>query len=166
MSTRCRGTLAYASLSPVHEVIALRKRVGCGAHGPDGLTIAMLRDCTHEQGKPELRRDRLANPCLGLMCVVAQLNSPQVTSTHKTRASQRLWPKQTGPQLSLAVWNPAYPKLAKAVQCIVQWTPRDSATCPFCGSTAQKSHQTRLWGCSMEHWSLRCPSLVISLSVS
>lgn len=98
------------------------------------LDIALAPDCTEKQGTSEPARDGLVSPCLGLMCVVAQLTSPQVTSTHKTRASQWLCPKQN--------WTPAFPGglesdpplLCKVVQCIVRWTPnRFSPAAPFAG---------------------------------
>lgn len=109
------------------------------------LNTALAPDCTDEQGTSELLRDGLVSPCLGLMCVVAQLTSPQVTSTHKTRAKAELdpsFPRRSGIRPS-----------PKVVQCIVRWTPIDSVRLPLLrvdGTIVPPNKALESSGCSME----------------
>lgn len=115
------------------------------------LDIALAPDCTEKQGTSEPARDGLVSPCLGLMCVVAQLTSPQVTSAHKTRASQWLCPKQN--------WTPAFPGGLESDPPLRWYSassggpPIDSVRLPLLrvdGSIVPPNKALEFSGCSME----------------
>lgn len=170
VSIRCRGTFGPCFISPrprsdcvcrhawvVDDNVQMRK----GNPGPGRDSVA---------GEPMSRSDVqtyvVAQPTLPYSTIpqVTPQNTQDTCCWSVALAALPKADRLTGPQLSPAVWNPACPRWNSASR---RWTPRDSATCPFCGSTAQMSHQTRLWN----HWvfdgaSLPLVSLTLAISQS